>query len=167
MLMLFGGALGFAASSVAATVRQVSTAGTDSGDCSSSACLTISYAVGQAVAGDTVSVGAGTYTENVTITKSLTMQGAQAGVDARGRVASETIVSPTIAGTGTFILNTTTTSTVIDGFSFTGGTSLGVIQTQLGSLYSNLQIVNNSFSGYSGAAVFLQKAGLDITIDRN
>jgi hypothetical protein len=42
------------------TTRLVSTSGTDSGDCTAAPCRTIGYAVGQASAGDTVSVGTGT-----------------------------------------------------------------------------------------------------------
>ena len=49
--------------------------------------LTIQAAVTQVSAGGTVIVAAGTYTENVTITKAMALQGAQVGVDARGRVA--------------------------------------------------------------------------------
>jgi hypothetical protein len=88
-------------------------------------------------------------------------------VDARGRVAAESTVSPTVASSATFLLNTNTTTTVIDGFSFTGGTSLGVIQTQSGTDFSNLQIRNNRFSGYSQSAVFMNRAGSNITIDKN
>jgi hypothetical protein len=46
-----------------ATDRLVSTLGTDTGDCSSSACATIEYAWSQASPGDTVSIGAGTFYE--------------------------------------------------------------------------------------------------------
>lgn len=155
------------ATTAAATTRLVSTGGADVGDCSSSACLTIAYAVGQAVAGDTVSVAAGTYTENVTITKSLIMQGAQAGVDARGRVASETIVQPAVATTATFTVSFNGAIT-IDGFSFVGGSAA----TQ-GCVYNNvgpndgMQILNNRFSGYSTAAIWLNRGGINMTIDRN
>jgi hypothetical protein len=58
-------------------IRLVAPGGADSGDCTGSPCLTINYAIGQAIAGDTVSVAAGTYVENVTLNKSLTMNGAQ------------------------------------------------------------------------------------------
>ncbi|PYS80837.1 MAG: hypothetical protein DMF70_10130, partial [Acidobacteria bacterium] len=128
---------------------------------------TIQGGVTAVTAGGTVIVYDGTYTENVTISKPVVLKGAQFGVDARGRVAAESVVSPATASSATFLLNTNTTTTVIDGFTFTGGTSLGVIQTQSGSDFSNLKISNNRFSGYSQAAVFMNRGGSDITIDKN
>lgn len=77
--------------------RYVSASGTDSGACSNSAspCLTITYAVGQAVSGETIHVGAGTFNELVSVTKSLVFEGANAdrsaGVAPQARTA-ESIV---------------------------------------------------------------------------
>ncbi|MBI3786549.1 MAG: hypothetical protein HY270_24430 [Deltaproteobacteria bacterium] len=167
-LMLSGVGLGVTALPVAAAVRLVSTAGADAGDCTSSSCATIQYAVSQANAsGDTISVAAGTYTENVTTTKSLTLLGAQAGVDARGRVASETIVSPANATLATFTISVNGLIAV-DGFSFVGGSAptQGCVYTNTGP-NNSMQIVNNRFSGYSTQAIWLARAGSDITIDRN
>jgi len=45
-----------------ATDRKVAMGGSDSGDCTTSACRTVHYAVSKAVPGDTVRVAAGTYT---------------------------------------------------------------------------------------------------------
>jgi parallel beta-helix repeat protein len=58
-----------------ATTRYVSTHGNDSGDCSSTPCLTIGYAVAKANPGDTLKVAAGTYPETVTIAKQLALVG--------------------------------------------------------------------------------------------
>lgn len=74
--------LGLAASSAAATDRDVTTTGTDTGDCSSSACATIAYAVGQAVSGDRIVIGAGTFVQTNAIrpiAKSLDFVGAGPG----------------------------------------------------------------------------------------
>jgi hypothetical protein len=60
----------------AASIRQVTTTGIDGRDCIATPCRTIGYAVSQSVAGDTIAVGAGTFTENITIDRSLTVQGA-------------------------------------------------------------------------------------------
>ena len=55
---------------------------------------TVQAAVTAAASGDTIMVCSGTYTENVVLNKSLTLLGAQAGMDACGRVATESIVTP-------------------------------------------------------------------------
>src|SRR6266550_8519062 len=81
----------------------------------------ISAAVGAAMSGDTIQVCPGTYTENVVLNKSLTLLGAQAGVDARGRVANESIVTPLIATTATLSLVMGSLGSIIDGFDFSGG----------------------------------------------
>ena len=147
----------------------VSPAGNDANDCLSvgTACLTIQGAVNKASPGDIVNVAAGTYTENVNITKSLIMRGAQTGIDARGRVASESIVTPAVTTTATFTMAFAGGYT-IDGFSFVGGTSAtqGCIFTSVGPNNSS-QIINNRFSGYSTAAIWLNRGGTDITIDKN
>src|SRR6185503_11088044 len=119
------------------------------------------------VAGTTIFVYPGSYSENVTITKSVRLEGAQHGIDARSRSGPESTVSPATAATGTIVLNASMTTAAVDGFTFTGGTSLGVIQTQSGSDFSNLLIANNRFSGYSQSALFMNRGGANITIDRN
>jgi len=65
---------------LAASTRYVSPSGADSGNCLNSAtpCKTFTHAISQAVAGDTISAGVGTYTENVMVDRNLTLQGASA-----------------------------------------------------------------------------------------
>ena len=62
----------------AAGIHYVAPVGSDTGTCVSSPCATIAYAVGQADAGDTISIAAGVYKEptTVVIDKSLTFSGA-------------------------------------------------------------------------------------------
>ena len=55
---------------------------------------TIQEAIDAASDGDTIVVAAGIYEENVVIHRSLTLQGVQAGVDARDRSGEETIIQP-------------------------------------------------------------------------
>src|SRR4051794_10639439 len=55
------------------------------GSCASPDFNTISAAVAAASSGDIINVCPGTYPENVTIPVALTLNGAQAGVDARTR----------------------------------------------------------------------------------
>jgi hypothetical protein len=70
-----------------AGTRFVSPRGVDAGTCTSSPCRTISYAVGQAAAGDVVSVASGTYHESVNVTKRLELVGHDATIDAAGLTA--------------------------------------------------------------------------------
>ena len=50
---------------------------------------TIQAAVNAASSGATITVDAGTYAEKVTVNKTLTLRGAQAGIDARGSRAND------------------------------------------------------------------------------
>src|SRR5438046_1263301 len=71
----------------------------------------------------TINVAAGTYTENVVINRTLTLNGAQAGFGACGRVASESIVTPLNPLVRTLELQGSLGVTiVINGFTFLGGT---------------------------------------------
>ena len=122
---------------------------------------TIGAAVAAAVSGDTIRVCDGTYTENVTLNKSLTLLGAQAGVDACGRVASESIFTPLIPTNGTLELQTGSAGSIIDGFTFLGGTGLGSIRSTTGPI-DGLQLLNNRIRGFTGNGVFLNDNGINI-----
>src|SRR2546428_12209624 len=132
-------------------------------DCNASdpAFLTISAAVAAAISGDTIKVCPGTYVENVILNKSLTLLGAQAGVDARGRVTpDESVVTPLVVTTETLTLQTGSLGSIIDGFTFmsgnfTGGSGHGAIESTTGPI-DGLQILNNRIRGFTaGSGVFL------------
>src|SRR6266511_5019727 len=93
------GLTGSAAAATPNATRYVSTSGTDTGDCITSPCRTIGYAVAQATAGDTVSVASGTYDESVTVTKQLSLVGSGATIDAAGFFNGIVISGAGAAGT--------------------------------------------------------------------
>ena len=144
-----------------ATGRYVATTGADSGDCTSSAspCLTINYAVSQAVAGDIIHVAAGTYPEVVTVDKSLVFEGANAGVSAGvapGARSAESVVkgfrSPATNPPFPFPVADQEYSTTIDGFTIDplgDSTLIATVNYHLVSLFGgpDVRVQNNIFNG--------------------
>jgi hypothetical protein len=120
-------------------------------DCLLPLYTTIQSAVNDASTGDTIVVCAGTYSENVSdMGKSLTFQGAQAGVDARTRSGAETTVD---GATGTAFTLTGTGST-LDGFTLTGATTAQ--DTPAAFLEATGEEVTNTiFTGNSNAATII------------
>jgi len=127
-----------------ATTRFVSTTGSDANTpCDVNPCQHIQFAVNAAAPGDIITVAAGTYDEAVTVNKTLTVMGAQAGVDARTRSAAESIVTDSVSGRTQF--NITASDVTIDGFTLQGETS--AIQfgfaVLIGAGTSGTHILNN------------------------
>jgi parallel beta-helix repeat protein len=114
----------------AASTLQVSQASgsADSGNCISTPCLTIGYAISKAVSGDTITVAAGTYTEQLRINKSLTISGPNAGVNPNtGTRVSEAIIqapgslTPDSTGDKSIVdVNGATTTVTLNGISIQG-----------------------------------------------
>lgn len=115
-LMIFGGRRVQAAG----TWYVNSATGNDSNDClsTSTACKTIQAAINKASASDTITVAAGTYNEQVQVNKTLTLNGAQANVDARTRVPSgESIINNACSP-----VQITADKVVLNGFTVQGST---------------------------------------------
>lgn len=98
----------------------------------------IEEAIGLVDASGTVLVNAGTYAENLTISKSLTLNGANQGVAGSGTRSAETIIEPSSASVG---ITLGTNDITIDGFQF--GTD---------NANSNLTTAISN-TGFSGVAV--------------
>ena len=125
---------------------------------------TIQAAVNAAAAGGTVTVDAGTYAEQVTVNKPLTIQGAKAGVDARGggrptaSAASESVVTGTSGTNGrSAAFRILADDVTIDGFTVTGQSNpdelvgAGVV---IGPKQSGTHVVNDVVRG-NVAGLFL------------
>lgn len=148
-----------AVSITGATDRYVDPAGVDAGnDCSvlATPCATLQHANDQSVANDTVHVAAGLYTVPglVTIDKTLTLLGAQAGVDARNRVGAESILSNSQG------ISVGASNVVFDGFTIQD--SINIAYTNYGIWLNpgvnGTQIVNNIFQN-NVAGLGLANAG--------
>jgi hypothetical protein len=98
---------------------------------SSTVYSTIQAAVNAAPAGATVTVDAGSYAEMVTVSKSLTIDGAQAGVDARTNVRAandtagmQSVITGATSSSGvSTAFHITASDVTIDGFTVQGQTS--------------------------------------------
>lgn len=138
-----------AASTLAsATTRYVSTHGEDTGGCVVKACRSIGYAVGQAAAGDTIKVGAGTYREAITIDKKLTLDGGGQPLDAdddgehhehHEHRAKNATIDASGSDNGVVITGGAASGTVLRGFTIENAGLEGVFARQT----SNLTIADN------------------------
>jgi parallel beta-helix repeat protein len=101
--------------------------------------------------GATITVAAGTFAENVNVNKSVVLNGAQQGVDARNRAAgAETIIQATTTG-----LNVTAQDVTIDGVEVKNGTT-GI---QVATTATNAKILNTKVNGQTagnGKGIVLQ-----------
>ncbi len=130
---------------------------------------TIQGAVNAAPAGGVVTVDAGTYPEQVTIGKPLTVDGAQAGVDARtgtrptATAATESVVTGAVSGgVHSSAFHVLANDVTIDGFTVTGETSqddqlgAGIV---IGPRQSGTHVVNDVVRG-NVAGLFLANASV-------
>jgi hypothetical protein len=147
-----------------ATTRYVSPFGTDTGDCSDPAapCATVQYAVDQAApSGDTISLAAGAYVEQVVITKTLTVVGAGRDESVIGAPASLTIDTST---NNTYIVEITGGSTVV---SMSKLTVAGPGPQGGGSLCApNALSLDKGITVFGGATLNLSSAAVRHVYDR-
>jgi len=128
-----------AAAGAAGATRHVSPTGTDAGDCSASPCRTISYAVAQANAGDTISVASGTYAESVRVTKTLNLIGHDATIDAAGQSSPPNGV--VISGAGA-------AGSVVSGFTVEHAGLEGIFAVQTTNItIADNRVINNDTYG--------------------
>lgn len=124
---------------VAATLLYVAPSGSGGGSCASPDYTTIQDAINAAAAGDTIRVCAGSYSEDITISKSLTLDGAQAGTSVDERTAGGPQES-TIEGTGNVAVEITADDVTVDGFTVTNSNgTTGIYANER----SNITITNN------------------------
>jgi len=138
--------------------------GNDTTDCTNpvSPCATIGYALGQARDGDTILVAQGTYTENLVITKTVTIKGGyEPFYWSRSLRLYTTTVDGNRGGCVIEVRSTLSETTVIDGFTLTNGN--GGISTTLSSVaIRNSKIVQNH-STSDGGGISIDHSFVTIT----
>lgn len=143
--------------------RYVSPVGVNAGDCSipGSPCLTIQYAVNQAINGDNINVAAGTYNENVEINKSVTLTGTNA------------VVQGAPVALGTFWIPPGINNVTITGFTLLGYDSpfpgIEYAALYLQGSHNNVVISNNTITAAGEAGLLGEVGGVNtnVTIDNN
>ena len=89
---------------------------------------TVQHGVNTVSPGGRVHVAAGTYDERVTVNKSISLLGAQAGVDARSRSGSESILAPPVTTpAGQTPLWVSASDVTVDGFTVQGNTYVQLV----------------------------------------
>ncbi len=130
---------------------------------------TIQDAINAVANNGIIRVAAGTYVENASLNKQVQMLGARAGTDARNRFtgappATESVITAASNGSPALDLVTGAAGSIINGFAFYGG----AIQMQASSgPLDNLQVLNNSFSNFTGSGIVLLAAGRNMVFDKN
>lgn len=133
--------------------RYVATTGVDVGNCSlpGSPCLTIQYAIDQAVSGDNVNVSSGTYNENVNINVPVNLLGTDA------------IVQGSDGMPGTFHLPNGINGVTINGFTIIGYDSaspgLERAAIYLTGNHNNITITNNIITANGEAGLLDEVSG--------
>lgn len=131
---------------------------------------TIQAAINAVAAGGTVIVAPGTYEENVTIGKAITLSGPQAGISACGRVASEAVVTasaPANPALPALQINGTITAVLtIDGFTFSDSSNAWCVRLESGTA-DGMQLLNNRIRQFTGGGVFYNRSVQNGLIDGN
>ncbi len=129
----------------------------------------IQRGIDQADSGDTVNVRAGTYVGRLNLGKTLTLLGAQVGVDARTRSGAESII--TEAGLSTpnpdllVEISASAGGSLVDGFTLNADQTNATADTSAVRIWaSNVTVANNKIDGFAGV---IFKGGSNLTVDQN
>jgi len=139
--------------------------GNDTAGCTNpiSPCATISYALSQAGDGDTILVAQGTYTENLVITKTVTLEGAYESAGwSRCLDRCTTTIDGNQSGRVIEVQTTLSETTVIDGFTITNGDK-GVCIGLSSVAIQNSRVVHNHTTNWGAAGMVIDHSFVTIT----
>ena len=131
---------------------------------------TIQAGINAASPGDVVIVASGVYVENLTLQKNITLQGAQSGVPACNRVATETVVQPAAGGSPVLLINAVgAAGATVDGFTFdsNGNTPVNGCVDIESAVVPNLRILNNRIRGFKSSGLWYNRGSVDGVISGN
>ena len=113
---------------------------------------TIQSAIDAANASDVIEAAAGTYNENITVTKALTIKGANFGVSCfDGSRVAESVING-IQGSGTSTITVSSDNVTIDGFTITNALgSFGISENGKNNLDFEHNIITNIGNSTSGS----------------
>lgn len=113
--------------------------------------LKIQDAINAALTGDTVNVASGAYGESLVANKSITLKGVQAGIDARNRSGSESVLNA-VGASSNFTIASGVSDVTFDGFTLNGPVSGQAIN--MNGSGGSAVITNNIINNKSRAANF-------------
>jgi hypothetical protein len=134
-------------------------------DCTNPAhpCKTIGHALDQAEDGDVIMVAKGTYTENLIITKTVTLKGAYEPAGwSRSLRHYTTTIDGSKNGRVIEMKGTFPNTTVIDGFTITTGDG-GIYIAESNVAIQNTKVVYNRATSSSGGGILIDHAYVTIT----
>jgi hypothetical protein len=154
------------------TTCYVSASGNDSNSGQAdSPFATIQHAINTASSGGTVHVGAGTYNENVSVAKPLTLLGANAGIRATGatRSAESTISTSNVSGDD-YTVDIASSGVTLDGFTLQQTATVtcnycAAFGVQVEPIASGATVADNIISGMATSGTSPAGAGNPIGVD--
>lgn len=123
--------------------------------------------------GHTITVGAGTYAEQVVINKSITLKGAQTGVDPRPSVGSARTIgganeSIIVALRNQKVISINADNVIIDGFEITQvGGSGAAITIETNANHAGISFINNIVTNTTTSNAMRLYGGKDFLIQKN
>lgn len=123
--------------------------------------MSIQAAIDAADDGDTIEIGAGTYTEALIVDRDLTFEGANAGIAADGTRGAEAVIE------GGFAFNAGSAGSTIDGVSITGSGVTGVYVADADITLTNSILTGDYPTDGSSRAVIASGSGENLTISDN